>query len=94
MSLYYSKAKQKEFAEQMSKIRKYCLDNNITISSSNDSYYFDLNGKTYRVSNHSPNVINGKNDINITASKLRIIEIYENLKKGYALDNRGRKICE
>lgn len=93
MSLYYSKAKRKEFAEQMSKIRKYCLDNNITISSSNDSYYFDLNGKTYRVSNHSPNVEKyGKNDINIMASKLRIIEIYENLKKGYALDNRGRKI--
>jgi hypothetical protein len=91
--MYYSKIKQREYAEEMRKIRDYCINNNITISSSGDSYYFDLNGKTYRVSNHSPNIIkNGKNDIYITASKMRIVEIYEDLKNGYELDSRGRRI--
>ena len=75
-----------------------------------DSYYFHLNGKKYRVSNHTMEASNRKaynrfgeqvrekyhdleeekDTICITASKTRIIEIYDCLKKGIELDKRGR----
>lgn len=48
-----SKSKIKEFAMEMDKINTFCNENNITASKSNDSYYFTLNGKNYRVSNHT-----------------------------------------
>jgi hypothetical protein len=48
-----SKAKTKEFAEKMNEIEQFVSQHNISASSSNDSYYFKINGIDYRVSNHS-----------------------------------------
>lgn len=48
-----SKTQAREFAKQMEEIDDFCIENHITSSSTNDSYYFTLNGVKYRVSNHS-----------------------------------------
>ena len=48
-----SKTAQKEFAEKMMEIEAFCAKNGIQSSLSGDSYYFAVNGKNYRVSNHS-----------------------------------------
>lgn len=48
-----SKAAKKEFVNKMDEINKFCQENGIVASSSNDSYYFTINGQRYRVSNHS-----------------------------------------
>lgn len=48
-----SKSKAREFAMKMDKVTEFCNENNITASKSNDSYYFTLNGRNYRVSNHT-----------------------------------------
>lgn len=106
-----SKIKAREFAQQMDEISDFCVKNNIIMSKSQDSYYFALNGKSYRVSNHT--VIASNNaayddfgnqirtkyhdkydteDIQIYASKTRLIEIYNNLKNGLELDKKGRII--
>lgn len=48
-----SKSKAREFAMKMDKVTEFCNENNIQTSKNNDSYYFTLNGKNYRVSNHT-----------------------------------------
>lgn len=48
-----SKTAKREFAAKMHEIRDFCNMNEIDYSSSMDSFYFTLNGKAYRVSNHS-----------------------------------------
>lgn len=48
-----SKAAAREFAKEMEEIREFCNENDIAYSNSMDSYYFRINGKEYRVSNHS-----------------------------------------
>ena len=48
-----SKTAKREFAIKMDEISKFCQKNGIIASSSNDSYYFTINGQRYRVSNHS-----------------------------------------
>ena len=48
-----SKSKVKQFAIEMDKITEFCNKNNIQTSKNNDSYYFTLNNKHYRVSNHT-----------------------------------------
>lgn len=48
-----SKTKIREYAEKMDRIDDFCRENNISKSANSDSYYFELNGKKYRVSNHS-----------------------------------------
>ena len=48
-----SKTVKREFAEKMEEIEKFCKEHGISASASKDSYYFVLNGKNYRVSNHS-----------------------------------------
>ena len=48
-----SKTAKKEFAQKMDEIKDFCYINGIEHSSSKNSYYFFLNGKSYRVSNHS-----------------------------------------
>ena len=48
-----SKSKVKQFAIKMNTITEFCNENNIQTSKNNDSYYFTLNGKNYRVSNHT-----------------------------------------
>lgn len=48
-----SKTAKREFAKQMDEVREFCNKKGIDYSSSMDSFYFKLNGKAYRVSNHS-----------------------------------------
>lgn len=48
-----SKTAIREFARQMSEIDEFCSENGISQSKSSDSYYFEINGQKYRVSNHS-----------------------------------------
>lgn len=48
-----SKTAIREFAKQMSEIDDFCAKNGISQSSASDSYYFEINGQKYRVSNHS-----------------------------------------
>lgn len=48
-----SKTAVKEYAAKMHEIDEFCIKNGISQSTSSDSYYFDLNGQKYRVSNHS-----------------------------------------
>lgn len=42
-----------EFKQAMDEIEIFCKENGIQASSSRDSYYFTINEKSYRVSNHS-----------------------------------------
>ena len=39
--------------DQMNEIDEFVATHNINSSKTNDSYYFKINGKEYRVSNHS-----------------------------------------
>lgn len=48
-----SKTKIREYAEKMDRIDDFCNKNNISRSANSDSYYFQINGQKYRVSNHS-----------------------------------------
>lgn len=48
-----SKSKAREFAKTMDEIYDFCSENHISHSLSCDSYYFTINGQSYRVSNHS-----------------------------------------
>jgi len=48
-----SKTKAREFARKMEEIEEFCAQHGISASSTNDSYYFTVEGKKYRVSNHS-----------------------------------------
>ena len=104
-----SKTKAKEFAIKMQEIDDFCRENGIVHSKSRDSYYFSIDGKNYRVSNHTVAASNSKafnelgekirdkyhengeeaDTIYITASKTRIIEIYNDLKNGHELNRRG-----
>ena len=106
-----SKTRAREFAETMDEIRTFCNEHGIGHSASMDSYYFSINGKRYRVSNHTlaasdRGMYNWMGEkvresyhsddedyICITASKTRLIDIYNDLANGYELDGRGfRKI--
>lgn len=48
-----SKVAKREFVNKMDEISKFCQENNISRSASSDSYYFNINGQNYRVSNHT-----------------------------------------
>lgn len=48
-----SKSAAREFAEKMQDIHEFCKARGISQSLSGDSYYFAINGKNYRVSNHT-----------------------------------------
>lgn len=48
-----SKTKAREFAQKMNEIDDFCRDNAIERSKSSDSYYFTIDGQSYRVSNHT-----------------------------------------
>lgn len=99
-----SKTARREFAQKMGAIDKYCQENNISQSATNDSYYFEVNGQRYRVSNHSveTSYINSggkyhtdgrEDDVKyIHAGKTRIIEIHKNLLAGKELDGNGNII--
>ena len=109
-----SASARREFAQKMQEIDDFCRKNNIHQSSSGDSYYFTLNGRDYRISNHTVaasnrgayddegNQVRGEyhpegeeeGTTYITASKTRIIDIYNDLKNGYKLDRRGNRLNE
>ena len=55
-----SRKKKREFAQTMNEIDDFCSQNGISQSRSSDSYYFTLNGKNYRVSNHTIEASNAK----------------------------------
>ena len=55
-----SRTKAREFAEQMDEIADFCGKHGISQSTSGDSYYFSLNGKKFRVSNHSIEASNAR----------------------------------
>ena len=48
-----SKAKAREFTQKMDEIANFCIANGIEQSRAGDSYYFNICGKSYRVSNHT-----------------------------------------
>lgn len=48
-----SASARREFAIKMKEIEEFCYENGIDKSRSGDSYYFMIDGKKYRVSNHS-----------------------------------------
>ncbi|WP_412031260.1 hypothetical protein [Metamycoplasma buccale] len=50
---HFSKTKKIEFAQKMDEIWDFCVANDITFSKKQDSYYFTLNNKKYRISNHT-----------------------------------------
>lgn len=95
-----SKTQAREFASKMDDISTFCFENGISKSLSSDSYYFSIEGQEYRVSNHSVesslpeyHPYGREKEVRyIHASKTRIIEIYNDLKNGYELDGRGRRI--
>ena len=107
-----NRAEAQEYKEQIEKINKFVEEKGITKSLNGSSYYFQLNGQFYRVSNHTieasnkgaedefGNILRAKyhqdggdpNVTYITASKMRIIEIYTNLEKGLKLNKRGQVI--
>ena len=91
-----SRSAKREFAQKMDEIRKFCSDHGIYQSTSGDSYYFMLDGVSYRVSNHSVESSpyhSGRiaGEVYIHASKTRIMDIYNDLVQGYALDGRGNR---
>lgn len=47
------KTKAREFAKEIDLIKDFCNENGIDYSHNMDSYYFALDGKKYRVSNHT-----------------------------------------
>lgn len=99
-----SKTARREFAQKMREIDAFCEEHDISQSLSSDSYYFEINGQYYRVSNHSVEAsyrnshgkyhCTGRLDdvIYIHASKTRIMDIYNDLAAGYTLDGRGNRI--
>lgn len=48
-----SRAAAAAFRDTMQEIEAFCAENGISHSASCDSYYFTVNGRDYRVSNHS-----------------------------------------
>ena len=92
-----NKAQKEEFKRQMNEIESFITEHGISASASRDSYYFEIAGQKYRVSNHavesSPYHPFGRLDdvIYIHAGKTRLIEIYTALASGKKLDGRG---CE
>lgn len=114
-----SKTAAQEFVKKMDEVERFCNEHGISHSASMDSFYFNINGESYRVSNHTVAASNagrfGENPVTgewverreryhtegefdrnheITASKTRIIDIYNDLAAGIKLDKRGKRIEE
>lgn len=67
-------AQKEKFKLKMREIEQFCIDNDIHHSLSKDSYYFTVNGKNYRVSNHSVESSNQHAFSSITGKQVR--ELY------------------
>lgn len=99
-----SKAQKEAFKNQMNEIENFLNEHpEISASATRDSYYFNINGVDYRISNHSVESSpyhayqeNGKKRLDdviyIHASKTRIIDIYTDLTNGVRLDGHGVRI--
>lgn len=73
-----SKTAAREFAEKMNEIEIFCRKNGIKQSLKGDSYYFEIDGVKYRVSNHS-----------VEASNRRAYNEYgEKIREKYHADER------
>jgi len=112
MAYKMSAAARAAYGQQMREVEEFCKAHEINRSRSGDSYYFELGGQTYRVSNHTVEQSDSgmygfdfdgsektrasyhatRPDVEITASKTRIIEIYNALAVGKKLDSRGREV--
>ncbi len=55
-----SKKAIQEYSNQMKRIEAFCVENGIQSSASKDSYYFSINGQSYRVSNHTIEASNAR----------------------------------
>jgi len=53
-----SKAAAADFTAKMAEIDQFCASHGITQSRSSDSYYFEIDGVKYRVSNHTVDASN------------------------------------
>lgn len=102
-----SKEEAKAFAIKMAEIKAFCEEFNIIKNYKEDSYYFELNGNMYRVSNHSKPLevdwdelgnkikyFEYEGVILIQASKTRIMDIYMALKDGKKVDAKGNVLEE
>lgn len=69
-----SKTARREFAAKMDEVAAFCAAHGIDASRSCDSYYFTVNGKRYRVSNHSVEASNAAARDDLTGKKKR--ELY------------------
>lgn len=76
-----SKSAKAEFKNKMTEIEDFCNKNGIDRSLRNDSYYFMLNGKNYRVSNHTIEASNAKAYDAVTGEKSVIYIILTEEKK-------------
>jgi hypothetical protein len=95
------------YIDKLTKLDNFLSSNtDIVSSSTRESFYFTVNGKYIRVSNHTISKSNSnmyddlgnkirdsyhlcKYDTEITASPLRLPEIYTYLLNGVELDKRG-----
>lgn len=66
-----SKTAAREFAQKMNEIEEFCDENGISYSLNMDSFYFNHNGKRYRVSNHTRAASNANAYDNETGEKKR-----------------------
>lgn len=66
-----SKTARREFAKKMDEISDFCAENGIDQSRSGDSYYFMLNGRSYRVSNHTVEASNRAAFDPVTGERIR-----------------------
>lgn len=69
-----SKAAAREFAAKMQEIAEFCRENGISQSARGDSYYFEIGGTSYRVSNHTTEASNARAFDPETGEQLR--ELY------------------
>ena len=62
----------------MNEIDEFCKQNNISKSSTSDSYYFEIKGQKYRVSNHTIEASNSKafGYDNLTGELIQKRELY------------------
>jgi hypothetical protein len=82
MKFKLNQTKAREFARLMSEIDIFCREHRIIRSYNSSSYYFELNGKKYRVSNHS-----------VEASNARAINQYgEQVRELYHPDGREKDV--
>lgn len=89
----HSKSEKKFFAQTMTSIDEFCREHNIEHIEGGGSYRFSIGKKKYIVSNSAiPKSCRIKGVTYFYASQTRLIDIYNDLKKGYELNSRGQRI--